>query len=105
MTSRRDDLRDNPRDAVLVASTENHNLPAWARVWVWCLAHVDRQGHARLYPGQLGQALGGASTSTVSKAIAQARDRGVLDPCSTASCLVLPGQALAPCEAQHREGA
>lgn len=80
----------------------NHQLPGWARIWAWCLAYANEWGHARAYPGQLRQALDGASAREVSRAIRLARERGVIDPCSTAACLVLPGHALSPCEASHR---
>lgn len=81
----------------------NHRLPNWARVWCWALASTNDYGHARAYPGELRQLLGDVNAREVSRAIRLARDRGALDACSTASCLVLPGHALAPCDAHHRE--
>lgn len=83
--------------------TANAQLPAWARVWAWCLANRDEHGHARAYPGQLRKELDLANPREVSRAVRLARERRVIDPCSTASCLVLPGHALAPCDATHRE--
>lgn len=79
----------------------NGQLPGWARVWAWCLANHDQHGHARAYPGQIAKALD-LTTREVSRAIRLARDHRVIDSCSSARCLVLPGHALAPCEASHR---
>lgn len=81
----------------------NHQLPGWARVWAWCLANANEYGHARAYPSQLRQALDLDHAREVSRAIRLARERGVIDQCSTASCLVLSGHSLAPCEANHRQ--
>lgn len=82
--------------------TSNHRLPAWARIWVWALANANGYGHARAYAGELRRYLDDASAREVSRAIRLARERGVIDQCSNASCVVLPGHALAPCEAAHR---
>lgn len=86
----------------LEAQVRNHHLPGWARIWAWCLAHRDEHGHARAYPGELRQALGTTNAREVSRAIRLARDRGVIDGCSNAACLVLPGHGHAPCSAIHR---
>lgn len=88
--------------SVLNRQAANHRLPAWARVWAWCLAHADQHGHARAYPGQLRQELGDLTATDVSRAIAQARSRRVIDRCSNAGCLVLPGHRDKPCSAIHR---
>lgn len=86
----------------LERQTHNHRLPIWARLWLWAIANADHHGHARAYPGQLRRALGDTSAREVSRAIRLAKDRRLIDPCSTASCVVMPGHRLAPCEAQHR---
>lgn len=89
--------------SVIEHQASNHNLPGWLRVYFWCLAHADRHGHARAFPGQLRSELTFSSARDVSRALSQARERRLLDPCSTAACLVVPGNAIAPCEADHRE--
>lgn len=86
---------------VLDRQASNHRLPAWARIWAWCLANADQYGHARAYPGELRHALD-CSAREVSRAIRLARDRGAIDHCSNAGCLVLPGHSDAPCPAIHR---
>ncbi|GAA0978247.1 hypothetical protein ENKNEFLB_02823 [Nocardioides aquaticus] len=90
---------------VLDQQVSNHYLPAWARVWVWALANADRHGHARAYPGQLRDVLDTRDSRQVSRAIKLARERRVIDGCSSAGCLVLPGHAGHPCPAIHRGGA
>lgn len=90
------------RGGELERQTHNHRLPAWHRVWIWCLTHADQHGHAPAYAGQLRRDLGIDNARDVSRAIRLAKDRHLIDPCSTASCLVLPGRRLAPCEAHHR---
>lgn len=82
--------------------TTNHRLPTWVRIWVWALANTNAYGHARAYPGELRRYLDHTTAREVSRAIRLARERGVIDQSSTASCIVLPGHALAPCEATHR---
>lgn len=89
---------------VLHQQVSNHHLPAWCRLTFWCLAHADQHGHARAYPGQLRQALDTTSAREVSRAIRLARERGAIDQCSNAGCLVLPGHGGAPCPALHRGG-
>lgn len=89
---------------VLHGQVTNHLLPVWARVWAWCLANADQHGHARAYPGELRDALDCGSRE-VSRAIRLARERKVIDGCSNAGCLVLPGHGKAPCPAIHRGGA
>lgn len=81
----------------------NHLLPGWLRIALWGWAHADPNGHARAYPGELRQALDVSSAREVSRALHLARGRGLIDPTSTAGCIVLPGHAIAPCEANHRE--
>ncbi|MDI6908645.1 hypothetical protein [Nocardioides sp.] len=82
----------------------NNQLAAWVRIWVWCQANADDHGHARAYTGELRRLLD-TNAREVSRAIRLARERGVIDPCSTAACLVLPGHAIAPCDAHHRGAA
>ncbi|MBB3041147.1 hypothetical protein [Nocardioides soli] len=89
--------------SVLDRQVANGQLPAWARIWAWTLANANTHGHAPAYPGQIRRDLD-ITTRDVSRAIRLARERRVIDRCSTAACLVLPGHALAPCEANHREG-
>lgn len=86
---------------VLSHQVTNHHLPAWARIWAWCLANADEHGHAPAYPGQLRKALD-CNAREVSRAIRLARERGAIDGCSNAGCLVLPGCSHAPCPAIHR---
>ncbi|GEP40604.1 hypothetical protein NPS01_42670 [Nocardioides psychrotolerans] len=90
------------RIEVVYDQVTNHQLPAWARVWLWALANANEHGHARAWPGELRRVLH-ANASDVSRAIRLARERDLLDPTSSAYCLVLPGRAIAPCEATHRE--
>lgn len=92
--------------STVVRQVTNHRLPAWLRLALWGWAHADpATGHARAYPGQLRQALGPTTTAReVSRALHLARQRGLIDRCSTASCVVLPGHALDPCDAHHRRG-
>lgn len=98
------DAATAPHTAV-AHQTRNHRIPAWARVWAWAVANADPiTGHAPCYPGELRRALGDTTAREISRAIRLAKDRRLLDPCSTAGCLVLPGHALAPCPAQHRGG-
>lgn len=87
---------------VLDRQVTNHYIPEWARIWAWCLANADQHGHARAYPGELRKALCTDDARVVSRAIRQARKRRVLDECSNAGCLVLPGHRYNPCQAHHR---
>lgn len=89
-------------NTVVRRQLNNHRLPPWLRIWCWALDHANGHGHARAYPGQLRTDLG-LSKRDVSRALDQARGRGLIDPTSTAWCVVLPGAALAPCEGNHRE--
>lgn len=90
--------------SVLSQQVSNNHLPGWARVWVWCLANANGYGHAPAYPGQLRHDLNTTSAREISRAIRLARERGLIDQCSNASCLVLPGHGKAPCHAIHRGG-
>lgn len=81
----------------------NDHLATWIRVWIWCWSNSNPRGHAPAYPGQIRADLG-ITAPELSRAIRLAREHHVIDPCSTAGCLVLPGHALAPCDATHREG-
>lgn len=76
-------------------------LPAWVRVGCLAWALADPSGHARLTTGQLSTALG-ISPSATSNALGVARERGWIDDCSTARCVVLPGCGPARCEERHR---
>lgn len=87
--------------AFLERQAHNHRLPGWLRVTYYAQAHADQYGHTRTYPGDLRKLLD-TNPREVSRAIRLARHRGLIDPCSNAACLVLPGHALAPCEAPHR---
>lgn len=78
-------------------------LPGWLRVALWAYAHHDQHGHAAAWPGQLRRELGFTHRRDVSRALQLARERGLIDPTSSAACVVLPGRALAPCESPHRE--
>jgi hypothetical protein len=80
----------------------NHRLPGWLRVWCWAVAHVDDHGHARALAGQLRRDLALDNSRDVSRAIHYAKRRQLIDPASTAACIVLPGHALGPCDATHR---
>ncbi len=93
----------SPVAAALERQARNHRLPGWLRITYWAQAHANHHGHTRAYPGDLRRLLD-TNPREVSRAIRLARDRGLLDPCSNASCIVLPGHALAPCDANHREG-
>lgn len=86
---------------VLDHQATNYRLPAWARVWAWCLSNANQHGHARAYPGQLREVLD-CDSRDVSRAIRLARERRVIDHCSNAGCLVLPGHRDHPCPAIHR---
>lgn len=86
----------------LERQARNHQLPGWARVAYWAQARANEHGHAPAYAGQLRRDLGIDNARDVSRAIRNAKSRRLIDPCSTAACIVLPGHALAPCEAQHR---
>ena len=97
-------LTRRPRDRDLEQQARNRLLPGWLRVAYWAQAHADEHGHARAYAGDLRRLLG-VSTHEVSRAIRLAKDRQLLDACSHAGCLVLPGHAHDPCEADHRESA
>ena len=90
-------------DHPIATHVTNHHLSAWIRVWVWCLANHNQHGHAPAYLGQLRRELD-LPADEVSRAIRLARQHRVIDPCSTAACLVLPGHAIAPCDSTHREG-
>jgi len=86
----------------LVEQLHNHRNPAWLRVSIWATLNAQH-GHARTYPAELRKVLALDRQSYVSRALDQARDRRLIDPCSTTYCVVLLGHALAPCEATHRE--
>lgn len=86
----------------LEAQVRNTHLPAWARVWMWCLTNRNEHGHARAYPGELRLALDLGNAREVSRAIRLAREHHVIAECSTAQCLVLPGHTYRPCDARHR---
>ena len=80
---------------------ESPHLPGWARLWCLTWAHADQNGHARFATGELARLLR-LSAQRTSEALAVARGMGVVDGCSTARCVVLPGHALGPCEERHR---
>lgn len=84
------------------AQAESLDNPPWLRVALWCWAHANQHGHTPTYPGQLRRALQIATPPELSRAVRIARERHLIDACSTSSCLVMPGHALAPCEANHR---
>lgn len=90
---------------VLERQASNHQLPGWLRVTLWCWSRANDYGHARAYPGQLRVELGFANAREVSRAIRLARERDLIDACSTAGCVVTPGHALGPCDATHRGSA
>lgn len=75
------------------------------RLMLWAWGNLGANGHARARPGQLRLELGFSSKAEVSRCIDKARAHGLLDQCSSAACLVLPGHALAPCDAIHRGAA
>lgn len=80
-------------------------LPGWLRIALWCWSHANHRGHARAWPSQLREELMFTSSQDVSRAIDLARQRGLVDPTSTARCVVLPGQGHHACESSHRETA
>lgn len=80
----------------------NHRLPGWLRIWCWAVTHASPHGHAPTHAGQLRHDLGLDTARDVSRAIRQAKARRLIDHCSTAACIVLPGHAVAPCDANHR---
>lgn len=94
-----------PTKELLRAQCRNPKLYGEIRVTLWCWGHVNQYGHAPANPGQLLTELGFSRTSEVSRVIDKARRHGLLDECSTAACLVLPGHSVAPCEANHRSAA
>lgn len=81
---------------------QNQKLAAWHRLWVWCMANANANGHARAYPGELRDFLRTDDSREVSRAIRLAREHGVIDNCSNAGCLVLPGHSGTYCPAIHR---
>ena len=88
----------------MAAQVGNPAAPAWFRLWAWTWVHTDTYGHAKATAGELRTAMGLAQPQSLTRALEQARARGLLDAISTARCLVLPGHALAPCPATHRDG-
>lgn len=94
-----------PTPELLRRQCSNPRIYGELRIALWCWGHHDAHGHAPARPGQLKHELGFSSNTTLSNAIAKARDHGLIDPCSTARCVVLPGHSLAPCDAHHRGAA
>lgn len=82
--------------------------PRWSgetRLLLWTWGHIQPNGHAPARPGELRAELSFSSPEVLSNTIEKARAHGLLDECSTARCLVLPGHSLAPCDQIHREAA
>lgn len=94
-----------PTPELLRRQCSNPRFNGEVRLLLWTWGHINRHGHAPAEPGQLLTELQFSSTQTVSNAIEKARRHGLLDECSTARCLVLPGHSLAPCDQIHREAA
>lgn len=97
------------RDAVAFSSRQimatiaaSPGAPVWLRVGCLAWSRHDGTGHARLATGELGRLLGGLSPAHTSNALAQARDRGWVDACSTSRCIVIPGVGPERCEERHR---
>lgn len=90
-----------PDRARFARHTANHRLPLWLRVAALAEA-VAKDGHARIPPGRLRRLDPQAAPSTVSRAIAQAVARGLLDERSCARCLVLAGAGSGDCPVQHK---
>lgn len=88
---------------LVMTQAGSFDLPPWLRVGLWGWGAANEHGHARAYPGQLRRELGIATADEVSRAVRLARARGLVDACSTSGCLVLPGHALNPCDATHRD--
>lgn len=86
---------------VTMADLAAAELPAWVRIGCLAWSLADQTGHARLATGQLRTSLG-LSAQQTTDALAVARSRGWIDPCSTARCVVLPGCGPARCEERHR---
>ena len=86
----------------MAEQSSNLDAPQWYRVAAWCWANATSDGHARATAGEIERACGLANRQEASRAVSQARARGVLDECSNLRCLVLPGHRVAPCPAQHR---
>lgn len=87
--------------AQMRVQAENADLDHWHRLGCLAWVHADQHGHARMATGQVARELG-LTVKQISAALETARNRGWVDPSSTARCLVLPGCASNPCEENHR---
>lgn len=90
-----------PDRARFARQTENTRLPLWLRLAILSEA-LAVSGHARIPVGRLRRLDPTASPQHLSRAIAQAVDRGLLDPRSSARCLVLVGAGTGGCPVQHK---
>lgn len=84
-------------------ATDTDKGPLWLRVMFAAFGNLMPTGHAPFSIGELPRILGKVDTSTgrvaearpdsVSKALGEARRRGLISPGSTARCIVLPNHA------------
>lgn len=82
-------------------AADNAKAPHWFRLGALARVHTNEHGHAPMREGQIARELR-LTVRQVSNAITSAKAIGWIDPSSTARCLVLPDQALSPCEERHR---
>lgn len=84
------------------SQSANLCLPLWLRIAYYAQERTGADGHHILRVGELRELDPAAPASSISRALAQAVHRELLDPISSARCLVLLGAGRRACPALHR---